>query len=292
MKILTKLSVLSILLGVQLFGAAPVAYAATSPDLGAAKSFVILSNTYTNTVAGTTLTGDLGYTTPPAVNPTVNGTTHVANSTYNQAGIDQNSALSNLNSQPCTFNFAPGAIDLASDTTHGPVGVYTPGVYCITGGASVGGGGTITLSGAGTYIFRADGALTTTANSVVQTANGASVCDVWWTPTQATTLGANSTFLGTVIAAAGNTVGNNVNWTGRALSFGGTVSTAADTISAPNCPSTSAVSAAAAPASTATTPGFPNTGLGAPASNTSSYMIGAIAVVLSLASIAFIRKKA
>ncbi|MDQ3064854.1 MAG: ice-binding family protein [bacterium] len=281
MKILTMLSVVSILLGVQLIGVTPVANAATSPDLGAAKSFVILSDTYTNTVAGTTLTGDLGYTTPPAVAPTVNGTTFAGGSTYNQAGIDQNTALSNLNSQPCTFNFAPGAIDLASDTTHGPVGVYTPGVYCITGGDSVGGGGTITLSGVGTYIFRVDGALSTSANSIVTVANGASICDVWWTPTQATTLGADSTFLGTVIAASGNTVGNNVNWTGRALSFGGTISTAADTITAPNCQ-----------AATVKTPGLPNTGLGEQSSNTSSLIISAAAVVLSITLIALIRKNA
>lgn len=290
MKIVTKLFVMSAVLGFQLISSSSVALAATSPNLGQAKSFVILSNTYSNTVAGTTLTGDLGYTTPPAVTPTVNGTTHMANATYNQAGIDQNAALSNLNSQPCTFNFAPGAVDLASDTTHGPVGVYTPGVYCITGGDSVGGGGTITLTGAGTYIFRVDGAISTSANSIVQTANGASICDVWWTPTQATTLGANSTFIGTVIAAAGNTVGNNVNWTGRALSFGGTVSTAADTISAPNCPAP-VVTAAATTVAAAATPGLPNTGLGEQSSSNSNVLIAA-AVVISLTAIAFIRKKA
>lgn len=120
----------------------PLASAATSPGLGAASTFVILSDTYTNTAPGTTLNGDLGYTTPPAVAPTVNGATHQADSTYSQAGVDQGNALIALNNQPCSFDFAPGAIDLASDTTHGPVGVYTPGVYCITGNASIGGGGT------------------------------------------------------------------------------------------------------------------------------------------------------
>jgi len=289
MKIVKKFLVLSAVLGVQLLTSTSVAFAATSPDLGQAKSFVILSNTYANTVAGTTLTGDLGYTTGPAVTPTVNGTTHAANSTYTQAGIDQNAALSKLSSQPCTFNFAPGPIDLASDTTHGPVGVYTPGVYCITGGDSIGGGGTITLDGAGTYIFRMDGALTTSANSIVQTANGASICDVWWTPTGATTLGADSTFIGTVIAAAGNTIGNNVNWTGRALSFGGTVSTAADTISAPNCPATpSPVTTAVA----STTPGLPNTGLSAESNSNTTVLVSAFAAVMSLAALAYIRNKA
>src|SRR5665213_1580487 len=104
------------------FVVAPIVHAATSPGLGQADPFSILSGTYTNTAPGTTLNGDLGYTTGPAVTPTVNGHTRVADATYNQAGIDQGSALVALNNQVCTFNFAPGAIDLASDTTHGTVG--------------------------------------------------------------------------------------------------------------------------------------------------------------------------
>lgn len=213
------------------------AQAATSPGLGLAKSFAILSQTYSNSVSGTTLNGDLGYTTGPATAPTVNGVTHNVDATYTQAGIDQGAALSALASQPCTFTFANGPIDLASDTTHDPshVGVYTPGVYCITGAASIGGGGTITLNGAGTYIFRMDGALTTSANSKVVRANGASTCDVWWTPTQATTLGANSSFAGTDIDAAGISIGSTVDWVGRALAFGGTVTTATDAIRVPDC---------------------------------------------------------
>ncbi len=151
--------------------------AAASPDLGLADSFVILSNTYTNTVSGTTLTGDLGYTIGPAMAPTVNGDTHIADSVYNQAGIDQGSALVDLNNQPCTHTFAPGAIDLASNIDF-PTSTYVPGVYCITGEASIGGGGTITLSGSGTYIFRMDGALNTSANSIVILADSASLCDV------------------------------------------------------------------------------------------------------------------
>lgn len=248
---------------------ATFAYAATSPDLGLAKTFGILASTYTNTAGGTVINGDLGYTTPPAVAPTVNGTTHVANSTYNQAGIDQGTALTALNNQACSFTFAPGAVDLATDTTHGPVGVYTSGVYCITGAASIGGGGTITLTGSGTYIFRMDGALTTSANSVVALAGGASSCNVWWTPTAATTLGANSTFKGTDIDNAGITIGSTVNWEGRALAFGGTVSTDTDTITVPTCatsattPSPSTLSTTSAtPAASGASPGLPNTGLG------------------------------
>ena len=233
----------------------PTASAAAPQSLGKANSFVILSSTYSNTSGGTTLNGDLGYTTPPATAPTLNGTSHVADSIYNQAGIDQGNALSALNAQPCTFNFAPGQIDLASDTTHGAVGVYGPGVYCVKGAASIGGGGTITLTGTGTYIFRMDGALSTSANSVVASA-GASACDVWWTPAAATTLGANSTFFGTDLDASGITIGNTVTWNGQALAFGGTVLTTSDTITGATC----AAARANTPVSPTTTPKLPNTG--------------------------------
>ena len=237
--------------------------AATSPSLGIADTFSILSSTYTNTATGTTINGDLGYTVGPAVAATVNGTTHVADGTYNQAGIDQNTALVDLNNQPCTFSFAPGAIDLAADTTHGPIGDYSPGVYCVTGAASIGTAG-ITLTGAGTYIFRMDGALTSVANSVVTLASGASACNVWWTPTAATTLGANSTFAGTDIDASGITIGNLATWTGRALAFGGTVTTSRNTINTiPDCAAASNTSSGnptGSGAGAGAVPGLPNTG--------------------------------
>lgn len=283
-KISKKTGIIALLL--PLFVAVPVAFAATSPGLGMAGTFVILSGSYINTTPGTTLVGDLGYTTGPAVAPTISGNTHVADSIYNQAGIDQGSALNNLNNQVCSFNFAPGPIDLASDTTHGPVGVYTPGVYCITGDASVGGGGTMTLNGAGAYVFRMDGALTTSANSVVTLINGASACDTWWTPTQATTLGANTTFAGTNIDASGITIGSNTTWVGSALAFGGTVTTDSDTISAPICGASRTTTT-----SVATTPGLPNTGVKAQSSSILWATLSVLAVTV-VSVIYFVRKKA
>jgi hypothetical protein len=206
--------------------AGPIAaLAATAPSLGTATTFGILANTYTN-IAGTVINGDLGYTTGPAVTPTVNGTTHVADGTYNQAGADQGTALNTLNAEPCNFNFGS-----ATDLSLLPQPL-APGVYCITGAASVGTGG-ITLSGGGVYIFRIDGALNTVANSAVVFTNGASACNVFWTPTAATTLGANSTFVGTDIDASGVTVGSTATWAGRILAFGGTVTTNVDTITVP-----------------------------------------------------------
>lgn len=212
--------------------AAPIAQAATTPSLGAAASYGVLANTYTNTVPGTTINGDIGFTTGPAVVPAGVHTNYGSGAPYATAGVDQGNALSALAAQPCTFTFAPGAINLSTDVTHGPIGVYAPGVYCSSGAMDV--GGPLTLSGSGTFIFRPVGALTSTAGAVV-TLTGASACDVFWTPSAATTLAANTSFAGTIIGNAGVTVGANTTWIGRSLAFGGTVTTDTDTITVPSC---------------------------------------------------------
>ena len=99
----------------------------------------------------------------------------------------------------------------------------------------------VTLNGAGVYIFRPGGALNTGANSNVILANGACASDVFWAPVGATTLGANAaqsltpTFVGNILDAAGITIGHFANLTGRALAFGGTVTTDAVTITVPTC---------------------------------------------------------
>jgi predicted secreted protein with PEFG-CTERM motif len=190
-------------------------------------NFGILASTYTNTSPGTSIAGDVGYTTGPLVIATVDGVVHKSDSVYSQAGTAQNTATSFANSQVCTSNLGT-SVDLS--LVHG--GVYTAGVYCITGAASIGPSG-ITLSGDGIYIFKIDGALATSANSVV-TLNGAQASNISWVPTGATTLGANSKFAGIILDASGVTMSNNVDLTGRILAFGGTVSTSADTITVPS----------------------------------------------------------
>jgi uncharacterized repeat protein (TIGR01451 family) len=227
MKTLHKNSIIAAIVFSVAFGVAGplAAFAATTPSLGDATTFGVLGSTYTNSAA-TTINGDLGYTTGPGVAPTLNGTSYVASGIYSQAGIDQNAALSVLSSEACNYNFnSPTDLSLLRQP-------LLPGVYCIAAAASVGTGGII-LSGSGTYVFRIAGGLTTAAGSIVSLTNGASACNVFWAPTQATTLGANTTFLGTDIDASGITVGSTVAWIGQALAFGGTVTTNADTITVP-----------------------------------------------------------
>ncbi len=216
------------------------ALAADAPDLGMTSTFGILSSTYTNTVGGTTINGDLGYTTGPAVVPTVNGTTYVPPApTYTQAGINQGTALAVLNLEPCTSLGAAVALNAIDIDGGGPLppGTFLPGCYSSTGAMDITADTTVTLSGAGVYIFRPGGALTTGANSKVVLAGGVCESDVYWAPIGAATLGATSTFVGNILDAAGITIGHFANLRGSALAFGGTVTTDANTITVPTCTS-------------------------------------------------------
>lgn len=210
---------------------------------GVEASYGILSSTYTDTSAVTIVNGDVGFTTPPATAPLGVHTNYGSGAPYSTAGIDQGVTLALLNSQTCDFTFG-SAQDLSL-----LVQPLTAGIYCVMGAMSVGTGG-ITLT-SGTYIFRSTGALNTVANSIV---SGGDSCDIFWTPV-ATTLGANSTFKGTVIDDAGITVGAVTTWSGRALSFGGTVTTDKDTITVPDCVTSSEdTTATTTPPEATTTP--------------------------------------
>lgn len=195
----------------------------SSQTVNYSDSYGILSSTYTDTSGATTVNGDVGFTTLPATAPLGVHTNYGSAAPYSQAGIDQGTTLATLNALPCDFTFG-SAQDLSL-----LVQPLVAGVYCTTGAQSVGTGGITLISG--TYVFRSTGALNTVANSVV---SGGDPCKISWTPV-ATTLGANSTFRGTVIDDAGITVGSTVAWIGRALAFGGTITTDSDTITVPNC---------------------------------------------------------
>jgi hypothetical protein len=220
-----------------LYGASSASAQAVAPALGSESTFGVVSNTFTNsnTAPQTIINGNVCFTTGSAAVPlTVNGTYGACPAA---AGTDQLGALGTLNGQGCT---SLGAI-VALETAPGhPTGVYTPGCYSSTGAMSV--NTTVTLNGAGVYVFRSGGAFNTAANSLVTLAGGACESDVFWTAVSATTLGANvalsatPTFVGTIIDQAGITIGHFANLTGRALAFPATVTTDANTISVPTCP--------------------------------------------------------
>lgn len=216
--------------------------AATAPFLGATSTFGVVSSTFTNsnTAPQTIVNGSVCYTTPPVTPPlTITGVT--VTPCDPATGVDQGLAEANLNGQPCV-SLGAGAVALdAVIVGTNPPGTIPPGCYSSGGAMNVTLSTTVTLAGAGVYIFRPGDALNTGANSQVVLANGACASDVFWAPVGATTLGANAalsptpTFVGNILDAAGITIGHFANLTGRALAFGGTVTTDANTITVPTC---------------------------------------------------------
>ena len=218
------------------------ALAATAPSLGSTSTYGVVSSTFTNsnTAPQTVINGDVCFTTGPVTPPlTITGATVTPCPPV--TGVDQGAALANLNGQACTF-LGAGAIALDSVVIGAnPPGTIPPGCYSSGGAMNITLSTTVTLNGTGVYIFRPGGALNTGANSTLALVGGACASDVFWAPVGATTLGANAapsptpTFAGNILDAAGITIGHFANLTGRALAFGGTVTTDADTITVPTC---------------------------------------------------------
>jgi hypothetical protein len=236
--LLASLGFVALLAAAQSFPAS----AATAPNLGSTATYGVVSSTFTNsnTAPQTIIKGDVCFTTPPTTPPlTITGVT--VTPCPPATGLDEGAALANLNGQPCT-SLGAGAVALDSVIVgFNPPGIIPPGCYSSGGAMNVTVSTTVTLNGAGIYIFRPGGALNTGANSSVILAAGACASDVYWAPVGATTLGANAalsptpTFVGNILDAAGITIGHFANLTGRALAFGGTVTTDANTITVPTC---------------------------------------------------------
>src|SRR6185437_8808943 len=146
---------------------------------------ILSGSVITNGVPGQTITGDTGHvSTLTAPFNYTTGSDHVGAGTVGTLTTlgtplgDEHVKLVSIGTWngvtntgfACTFTFANGTIDLATDTTHGTIGQYGPGVYCINGAASIGTAG-ITLNATGTYVFKINGALTSVSGSTVSLTN-------------------------------------------------------------------------------------------------------------------------
>jgi hypothetical protein len=218
------------------------ALAATAPNLGSDSTYGVVSSTFTNanTSPQTIINGGVCFTTPPTTPPLI-----ITGATVTPCppatGLDEGLALANLNGQACTFLGAAIALNSVVIGAN-PPGTIPPGCYFSSGAMDITVSTTVTLNGAGVYIFRPGGALTTGADSRIVLAGGACAADVFWAPVGATSLGANTapslttpTFAGNILDAAGITLGHFANLTGRALAFGGTVTADANTVTVPAC---------------------------------------------------------
>lgn len=209
------------------------AWAQTAPSLGAVGPFALTASTLANS-GSTTIVGDVCFTTGPGTALLLTGTSTTpctgTNSTPGTVLGDETTALGEINGQPCTD--IAGAVTL--DMFMG--GIIPPGCYNFSGAITTTGSATVVLSGNGIYIFRSATTLSTGANSTFTLINGAAAGNVYWAPVSATTLGADSSIVGTIIDEAGITLENNVNLQGRALASNATVTSTGDTINLPSTP--------------------------------------------------------
>lgn len=124
--------------------------------------------------------------------------------------------------------------------TFGSGETLTPGVYVVTGAASI--AGSLTLDGGGNpdalFIIKSSAAFNTGANVIVTLTNGAAAHNIYWVAQDAIGLGAGTVIQGTIFSNSGAVaVGAGCSLTGRLLTKGGAPSVAASTISLPQNPS-------------------------------------------------------
>ena len=218
-RILNRLMTLSLMVSVGfvalLYVASP-ALAATAPPLGLVEQFGALGGSGVTGASGSgvIVNGDVGSSPtatiinfPPSSVDTASGfVVHQTNDgVVQQARADATAAALDLASQEI------GSTVLAPQLNGQ---VLVAGSYSFAAEADLAALGTLTLNGPGVFVFNVNSALTANVGSnVIGTAEP---CSVFWRVGTDATLNGNS-FFGTVIAAAGVTVGSSANVTGRVV---------------------------------------------------------------------------
>jgi len=202
------------------------ALAQVPPPLGTLQQFGVLGAAGVTGQAGggAAVNGDVGSSPTPAISnfpPSIvlpPFVLHLAiDAVTTQAQIDANAASANLLAQ------GPGT------TLPAQLGGTTvvPGVYSFSSTADIATTTTLTLNGAGTYIFLVGSSITANVLSDVVLQNGANPCNVFWRVQASATLNGIH-FPGTVIAGASVTVGDNAILAGRAVALVGAVTMPGD----------------------------------------------------------------
>jgi hypothetical protein len=205
--------------------------APTAVGLGTARSFAVLAGTGITNTGPTTITGDIG-TFPNAsitggTSLTLIGTNHAGDSVTQGAKTDLVTSYTTAAGQGPT-TAVPA--DLVGET-------LTPGVY--NSASAMGLSGVLTLDAAGdpnaVWVFQAGSTLITASGSRVIMLNGAQACNVFWQVGSSSTLGTNSTFVGTILALTSISLQTGATLDGRALARNGGVTLDSNTITRSAC---------------------------------------------------------
>src|SRR4029077_5026557 len=190
-------------------------------NLGTSSGFAVLgASTVTNTGNTVISPGSVGlspgvYITgfPPGF---ASGTISAATAATAKARLDASNAYVTLSNAVCTTN-EPLVADIGNQT-------LVPGVYCFPSSAAI--TGTLTLNGAGSYIFKVSSTLVTAAgpgHSNIVLTNGATASNVFWRVGSSATLGTSSVFEGTIIASSSITATTGASVEGKLIALNGAV---------------------------------------------------------------------
>jgi type VI secretion system secreted protein VgrG len=215
-------------LGFAAFAGVVAPAGAQNISLGTAANFAVLAGSGVTNTGPTVVTGNVGVAPgtsitgfPPGT--IVSGFKHSADAVALQAQADLTTAYNDAAGRPSCTPIAGSLLGSGGATTLGP------GVYCL-GAASL--TGTLTLDGAGVYIFQMASSLTTASGSAVALSNGASACGVWWQVTSSATIGTSTAMVGNILALESITLNTNASLSGRALARNALVSLDSNSVTA------------------------------------------------------------
>ena len=230
--------------------------AASAPSLGAASDFAVLAHAGVGRLAGATVVGNVGFadegTTTTPFADTVARLLNVVTGTLDVANGAVTTALGAAGTAYETARGDTPTSVISGADLHG--GTLTPGVYSVVGPMSV--GGILQLNALGhanaDFIIQVPSTLVTAPGSSVVLEGGAQPQNVIWQVGQSATLGHGSSFVGSLLADHGVTLGAGANLVGRVVSLLGGVNLGTSAISLP----------------TATTPTSGTTGTALPSAGT------------------------
>ncbi|MEO7175237.1 MAG: ice-binding family protein [Saprospiraceae bacterium] len=216
---------------------------AQAPPLGVCQQFALFTAAGAFGNTGTTVvTGDIGTNAgafsgfPPGI---VNGNIHNVDAISAQAAADVQIAYANLFNRTC---------DTVIGTTLGNGQVLGPKTYCLGAASTL--NGDLVLDAQcdpnAIFIFKIDGALSTTVASHVVLINSAAICNVFWQINGAASLGGNSVFRGTIIANGALSLAFNASLFGRGLSTAGQIALFTNTVNIGESPTASNITASGA----------------------------------------------
>lgn len=208
-------------------------------SLGTGQSFAGLGSQSATNTGVTVLTGDLGVSPGTSITgaPTVTGTIHSADAIALQARTDLITSYNAL--AALTPTQALTGLDLGNVSSI--VNPLKAGVYFFSSSAQL--TGTLYLDTQGNpdslFVFQIGSTLTTASNSSVVMVGGAAACNVFWQVGSSATLGTETNFNGSILAAESVTLTTGADiLSGRALALGqnGSLTMDTNTITLGVCP--------------------------------------------------------